>query len=274
MRIAIQGELGSFHDEATQVFFANKDVSLVSSPTFKGVFHKLHEGKADYGVVAVENTLFGSIHETYDQLISHPFTIIGEINLPIHQQLIAHRGAKLSDITEVYSHPAALDQCRNFLSQKLPHARLIEHADTAGAVAEISQSGNEHQAAIASVRASELYHMEIIAPNIEDETNNITRFIVLIKKPEKTDKANKASLILVTSHKPGALYQALGVFADNQVNLTKLESRPLRKEPFRYQFIIDVQANQNQLITLTHQLEQLGNEVKLLGHYRSHILSR
>lgn len=270
MQIAIQGELGSFHDEATRLFFPDANISLVSSPTFKGVFQKLQQNQVNFGVVAVENSLFGSIHETYDQLLRYQFPIIGEVNLPIHQQLVAHPGIELAEITEVYSHPAALDQCRNFLSQNLPIARRIEHADTAGAVADISRSNNRHQSAIASARASKLYDMEIVASDIEDETNNVTRFIVLSKTPQKIEKANKASLILITPHQPGALYQALGVFADNNANLTKLESRPIRKEPFRYQFIIDVEANQNQLITLTHQLEQLGSEVKLLGHYHSH----
>lgn len=269
MKIAIQGELGSFHDTATQQFFANTPYAIVPKATFSAVFDSLEQKTADLGVVAVENSLFGSIHETYDQLTRHDFTIIGEIQLPVHQNLIALPNTSLSDITEVISHPAALDQCRNYLNTILPNANIREHDDTAGAVADIAKSGNQHQAAIASVAAAELYHMRIIASDIEDELDNITRFIVISPKPQKIKNANKASLILTTDHQPGALHQALGIFKQNQINLTKLESRPVRSQAFRYRFIIDVSANQDQLISVIHQLEQQNNEVKLLGHYAS-----
>ena len=267
MKIAIQGELGSFHDAATQQFFTNTPYTIVPRATFSAVFDSLEQEAVDFGVVAVENSLFGSIHETYDQLIRHDFTIIGEIQLPIHQNLIALPDTSLSDITEVISHPAALDQCRNYLNNTLPNANIREHDDTAGAVADIAKSGNQHQAAIASVTAAELHHMHIVASDIEDESDNITRFIVISPKPQQIKNANKASLILTTDHQPGALHQALGIFKQNQVNLTKLESRPIRSQAFRYRFIVDVLANQDQLISTIHQLEQQNNEVNLLGYY-------
>ena len=267
MRIAIQGELGSFHDQATSVLFAGADYDILSCDSFRRVFQSIEQGLTDLGVVAVENSLFGSIHETYDQLVKTKFSVIGETSLQIHQNLITQPGVELSQITKVLSHPAALDQCRNFLETHLPHAQLVEHADTAGAVAETAKSSSKHLSAIASVAAAELHHMHIIASDIEDELDNITRFIVISPKPQQIKNANKASLILTTDHQPGALHQALGIFKQNQVNLTKLESRPIRCQAFRYRFIIDILANQDQLISTIHQLEQQNNEIKLLGHY-------
>jgi len=270
MQIAIQGEAGSFHDMAARRFFEHQEYTLVGLPSFSQVFKTLANGEANFGVVAAENSLFGSIHETYDQLLKYPFTIISEINLPIHQQLIADFGTKLEDIKEVSSHPAALDQCRRFLETNLPAAKIIEHTDTAGAVKDLAQKPNKHAAAIASAVAAQMYDMSIIAENIEDEPDNITRFIVLSAKPKPIPKANKASMVLTTPHQPGALYQALGVFAKNEANLTKLESRPVRGKPFQYQFIVDVMASQDQLISLTHELEQINCSTQLLGHYMSY----
>lgn len=267
MKIAIQGAPGSFHDSAVQRFFADVAYTLVPRPTFRGVFESLANKQADVGVVAVENSLYGSIHETYDQLIKHRCTIIGEVQLHIHQNLIAAPGATLATITEVLSHPAALDQCRHFLATSLPHATIREHYDTAGAVADIAASQHPHQAAIASRHAANLHAMHILAENIEDEPDNITRFIVISCQPQEIARANKASLILTTDHQPGALYKALGVFEQHHANLTKLESRPVRGQPFRYQFIIDVLANQATLISIIHELEQLGHSAVLLGHY-------
>lgn len=269
MNIAIQGELGSFHDAAARQFFGDADISVLPRQTFRGVFGSVANGEADLGVAAVENSLYGSIHETYDQLIQHNFAILGEVQLPVHQNLIAAPSAALADITEVWSHPAALDQCRAFLEEKLPHATIREHHDTAGAVAEIAASGSARHAAIASKRAAEIHQMKILAENIEDEPENITRFIVIGRRPREIARANKASLILTTDHQPGALARALGIFEHHHANLTKLESRPVRGRPFRYQFIIDVLADQKTLIAIVHELEQLGNTARLLGHYRA-----
>lgn len=269
MNIAIQGEIGSFHHQATTVLFADESYDTLPCESFRKVFQSVEQGLADFGVVAVENSLYGSLHETYDQLVKTKFSIVGEISLQIHQNLITQPGVDFSQITEVLSHPAALDQCRNFLETKLANAKLIERADTAGAVAEIAITKLPRQAAIASRHASDLHHMSVIAESIEDETDNITRFIVISPRPQTIQQANKASLILTTNHQPGALYQALSVFEQNHANLTKLESRPVRGQPFRYQFIIDVHTDQSTLITLVHELEKLDCNVEVLGHYKT-----
>lgn len=269
MKVAIQGEIGSFHDAATRQFFGDTLLEIAPQPTFRAVFDSLASGQTDLGIVAVENSLYGSIHETYDQLIRHNFAIIGEIQLHIHQNLIVKPGTSIGNITEALSHPAALDQCRDWLADNLPQAKISSIYDTAGAVALVAQSDNNSLAAVAGKQAATLHGMQVLAPNIEDEPDNITRFIVVSPQPKTTPRANKASLILVTDHRPGALYKALGIFEQNQANLTKLESRPVRGQPFRYQFIVDVLANQEALITIDHQLEQLGFSTTLLGHYRS-----
>ena len=269
MIIAIQGEKGSFHDQAARRFFVQQKFSIKPLPTFRSVFESLVNHEADFGIAAVENSLYGSIHETYDQLIKQDLVIIGEVQLLVHQSLITQPGVKLDDITEVLSHPAALDQCRSWLEANLPHAQIIEHSDTAGAVAEIARGAELNRAAIASSHAAKIYDMHTLRSNIEDEPGNITRFIVLSRSPEPSSKANKASLILTTNHQPGALYLALKIFYEHQANLTKLESRQVRGEPYRYKFVAECMADQKQLVSIIHQLQQQNCEVKLLGHYRA-----
>lgn len=199
LRVAIQGQAGSFHDAVAQAVFT-QTIDLVTCQSFAAVFQALAAGRADYGVVAAENSLYGSIHETYDQLLLYDYAIIGEVALPIHQQLIAPAGTKLANITTVTSHPAALDQCRQFLAQQLPHAQLIEHHDTAGAVADLASQPQPGQAAIASTSAAQRHGMTIVAANIEDEPDNITRFLTLSPRPQPVAQANQASLVLITSH--------------------------------------------------------------------------
>ncbi len=269
MNIAIQGVAGSFHDAAAQSFFSRQPHELIYCSTFSGVFAALDKNQAKYGVAAVENSLYGSIHETYDRIAEHHFPIVGEVVLNIHQQLVANLGTNLSDITEVVSHPAALDQCRNFLETHLPHAELIEYHDTAAAADHVHRTGGTHLAAIASSTAAALYSLEIVAHNIEDHADNATRFVIITKEPSRTADANKATLVLVTSHQPGALYRALGVFNTYGSNLTKIESRPLRGERFNYQFLVDVIANENQLVSAINDLGTQSCRVSLLGHYRS-----
>lgn len=269
MKVAIQGEPGSFHDEAAHRFFSDINVELVSCQTFQQVFDAVENDSAKAGLVAVENSLYGSIHDVYDELATLKASIIGEITLAIEQQLIAHLKTKLNDITEVYSHPAALNQCRDWLETNLPNAELIEHHDTAGAVNYIKSNRLMRAAAIASEAAAHLYDMSILRRSIQDEADNFTRFLVITHLPEAVKRANKASLILVTSHEPGALYEALGVFKRYNCNLTKLESRPIRGKPFNYQFIVDVLTDQNMLISTITELERQGCRVTMLGHYEA-----
>ncbi len=264
--IAIQGQIGSFHHSVAERFFGEA-IKLVCCETFGDVFAALRNHMADQAVVAVENSLYGGIADVYDLLLAHQFPIVGEEIEHIHQQLIAMPDAKIADIAEVYSHPVAIDQCRDWLEAHLPDAEVIEHHDTAGAVEYVKQLGNPYAAAIAGAQAADLYDMPILQRDIEDETTNLTRFFILAPHPLETTYADKASLVLTTSHAPGALYHALGVFAAHDVNLTKLESRPIRGERFKYQFFIDAECNATTLSTVIAELNDQDCQVITLGHY-------
>lgn len=269
-RVAIQGQKGSFHDDVARRYYPNDEI--VPCDTFHDVFAALTDKKADVAIVAIENSLYGSIADVYDLLLTHYYQITGEHILHIHQQLIGIEGLQLSDITEVYSHPVALNQCREWLETNLPDAELIEHHDTAGAVAYVKELDSPYTAAIAGTRAAEMYGLPIIANDIEDEATNLTRFVILDPQANVSE-ANKVSLVLTTTHHSGALYEALGVFAQHDTNLTKLQSRPIRGEKFKYQFFIDADIDKDTLSQVVNELEALQCQVTILGHYQSHISS-
>jgi prephenate dehydratase len=265
-RVAIQGQIGSFHHTVTNRWFPDYD--LVCQDTFHGVFEALKAKQADQAVVAIENSLYGSIADVYDLLLKYKYPIVGELVEHIHLQLMAKDGVKLSDITEVYSHPVALNQCREWLEEHLPDVEIIEHHDTAGAVAYVSELDSPFTAAIAGTQASELYKIPILERDIEDEKTNLTRFVVLDPTaPGEIPGANKASLVITTTHHAGALYEALGVFAQHAVNLTKLQSRPIRGKKFQYQFFIDAECDATTLHKIQNDLSDLGCTVHTLGHY-------
>lgn len=268
MKIAIQGVRGSFHDIVARDWFG-PDIELVECDWFDDVFAALRNTSADMAVCAVENSLYGSINDVYDLLIKHRVSIVGEVPSHIHQQLIGFGGTNLADIQRVYSHPVALNQCRDFLDAHLPHAERIEHHDTADAVRLVRESSDPSSAAIAGHLAAELYELAILKNDIEDEKLNYTRFLVLDPKNTPVDNANKASLVLQTDHSPGSLYRALGVLADLDLNMTKLYSRPIRGKLWRYQFFIDVETNTSNLNTAISRLKADNCEVHVLGHYRA-----
>ena len=267
MKVAIQGGQGSFHAIAATKLFGT-DIKFVHCDRFADVFAALHSGQADRAVIASDNSLYGSIREVYDLLRKYHFTITDATTEHVHQQLIARPGTTADMVQEIYSHPVALDQCRDYLETHFPHAEPIEYHDTADAVRHIKNRRLKHAAAIASHAAAQTYGMHILAENIEDEKTNFTRFIILSPAPlSPRPDANKASLILETGHTPGALYRALGAFADAGVNLTKLESRPIRNRAFHYQFFIDADADASQLRAILEELGRQECRVTILGHY-------
>jgi prephenate dehydratase len=268
MRIAIQGETGSFHHQAAKHWFG-KDVEILPGDTFTETFDLLSNG-ADQAIVAIENTLYGSINETLDLIEKHRYPIVGEIYLHIHQQLIGIPGADPSKITQIYSHPVALVQCEQYLDTHFPHAERIEHHDTAGSVRLVAERNDPRIAAIAGTAAAETYGLAILAPNIEDNDANLTRFLVI--NPHTTTSvvgANKTSLTLTTSHTPGALAHALSVFAKSGSNLTKLQSRPIVGDPWNYKFSIDVESAGDPLEAQLAEIRQQSCTVTVLGQYKS-----
>lgn len=272
MRVAIQGQPGSFHHQVAKQWFGN-DVQILSAETFGDVFGMLNRHETSKAIVAIENSLYGSINEVYDLIESHHYSIVGEVYLRIEQQLIALPGAEPSDITHIYSHPVALAQCENYLDIHFPNAERIEHHDTAGSVEFIKNTDDVSMAAIAGRVAAELYDLPILAENIEDNKANYTRFLVLDTNPTVDVDTNKASLVIQTDHKPGALAKVLATFADAGVNLTKLQSRPIIGKVWQYRFYIDVETSGKKLRMLIREIEQSGTIVTLLGEYKSAELS-
>lgn len=271
MKIAIQGYPASYHAIAAASFF-DEDIELLSHNTFEGVFEDVINQGAEYGIVAIENSLYGTINEVYDLMHNKKIWIVGEIYLKIQHCLIGQPGAKLNDITEIYSHPVALAQCRKYLDNNLGNAERFEHHDTAHSVAEVKASGSKHKAAIASHEAATLHNMHIIQSNIEDNHQNYTRFFVLRKTPLQQTESNKTSLILKMpgDAKPGALLKALEVFAKNNINISMLHSRPIIGKAWHYMFYLDVNAGSHTDIMrkVVKNLNKQGCSVEILGSYQ------
>ena len=267
VRVAIQGQSGSFHEQAARIWYG-EDITIISQVTFGDVFRAYANDEADAVVVAVENTIYGTINETYRYIEQCPAPIIGEVTLTINQMLITQPGATLADITEVYSHPVALSQCQSFLSEKLPHATQIEFFDTAGAVEFIKQQGSKHMAAIAGRNAATLHDMSILKKNIQDSHDNITRFLIL-EPIEPSKDADRASLVITTAHKPGGLLEILQVFAAANINLASLQSQPIVGQPWNYKFFITTDAAGQPLQHALNKITANGHRVQLLGEYLS-----
>lgn len=269
IKIAIQGEAASFHAIAAEQYFGNA-VELIYCDSFESVFEAVASQNADYAVCAIENSLFGSINQTYDLLVKHQFLICGEVYLRIEQNLIALPATKLADIKEVYSHPVALAQCQEFLKNNLPETERVEYGDTAGAVRFIKETNNRQLAAIASQAAADLYGLAVLESGIETNKQNYTRFIVLQRQASLDHSTDKSSLIIRTSHQPGALHDALGVFAKHKINLSKLQSRPIIGKAWHYMFYVDISLGAGKLLdSVIDELSDQDCQVKLLGSYKN-----
>ncbi len=238
--VAFQGEPGAFSEEAALEFFG-RAVTTCSCESFDDVFSSVAEERTRFGIVPVENSSEGSISRVYDLFMDHDVRVCGETALRIVHCLIAHRNATLGGIRRVYSHPQALGQCRSFLSHL--GCELIPAYDTAGSVKMISEEPACDAGAVAGARAAELYGMKVIATGIEDSRNNYTRFFILSKRDVPPSGGDKTSIVFSVRHEPGALYAALRVLAERGVNLTKIESRPTRQQPWEYNFYLDFEGH-------------------------------
>lgn len=266
MKVAIQGELGSFHHLAAMTYFG-KNVEIIACNTFKEVFDCIKNKQCQKAVIAIENSLFGSINEVYDLLLKYRYPIIAEIPMRIQQSLIGLGNCNLNNITHIYSHPVALAQCSEYLDKYLPKAERIESHDTAGSVKYVFDLNNPNYVAIAGNLAAEIYKLKVIKSSIENHNSNFTRFLVLSNKSVNNPKANKVSLVLQTSHKPGALYEALGVFANAGINLTKLQSRPIVGKVWKYRFYIDALSTPDNVDKCLKILEKQKCQVIVLGFF-------
>jgi chorismate mutase/prephenate dehydratase len=264
--VAYQGEPGAYTEEAAFEFFGPSTKGLPRE-TLDEVFESVESGGSPFAMVPVENSLEGSITRAYDLLLDSPLMVCGETELRISHCLIAMEGATLDSVRTVYSHPQALGQSRNFL--KHLNAELVPASDTAGSARMIKEAGRLDSAAVASARAAELYGMKILAKEIEDNPHNFTRFFVLSKEDSPPTGNDKTSIVFSLKHKPGALYDCLREFAERKVNLTKLESRPTRHQPWEYNFYMDFAGHREEkdVAEALKALEEHAVFVKILGSY-------
>lgn len=240
LRVSIQGYAGAFHDIAARHCFGNQPLEIVPAHTFEDMISMVEaQEKADVGLMAIENTLAGSLMHNYTLLQGSPLQVTGEVFLRIKQNLMVRPGVQIESLREVHSHPIAIAQCREFFS-RYPHIRLVETADTAYSARQIHENGWSHIGAIASTLAAEIYGLEILAQSIETNKKNHTRFLVLEKGAiAPKAKPDKVSLSFATNHEVGSLYKVLAVLAAYNVNLTKIQSAPIIGHPWEYQFYVD-----------------------------------
>lgn len=271
-RVAIQGYAGSFHHIAAQQYEGSK-VDILPCDTFRAVARAVESGEVDYGVMAIENSIAGSILPNYNILQRCNVHIVGEIYLQIRQNLMVNRGVKLEDITEVESHQMALLQCADFLDA---HPwRLVESADTALSAAQLQQSGFRTTAAVAGKLAAELFDLDIIAADIHTNRNNYTRFLILercdrgVFEPEaERAEGNKASLYFKIPDTSGSLYDTLAAFEGLGINMTKLQSYPIADQPFHYMFHVDMEFERVEALrSAVDRMRAKGVEVHIYGVY-------
>jgi len=269
-KIAIQGIKGSFHHQVVKEYFS-ENVEIDECLSFEELIDSLIAGKSDQAVMAIENSIAGPIIPNYALIDKNNLHIIGEHYLSIHQNLMALKGQKIEDIKEVHSHPMAILQCMDFLKQ-YPNIKLVEDKDTAETARRIQEKQLTGIAAIASKTASEMYDLEIIAPEIQTIKNNMTRFVIIKKQnsflPE--NEINRASIKFELDHKRGSLAAVLNVMSDCKLNLTKIQSLPKIETPWKYSFFVDVTFEKYEDFAKAKSLLNIMAEYfKILGEYKN-----
>ena len=263
-RVSFQGERGAYSEAAATSFF-KEPIETIPYPTFYDVLESTELGKSDYAILPIENSLEGSVGESYDLLLSTSLNAVGEIYHRIRHCLIGFQS--LDKIDTVYSHPQALGQCRKFIQEH--KLKAVPTYDTAGSVKILLELKNDKSACIASRNAAEIYKVPVIKEGIEDTTNNYTRFLILTKKRQSKTNNDKTSIIFSVKHLPGALYNILEKFNANKINLTKIESRPTKNTPWEYNFYVDFEGDDMDpnIQDVLQKLKQNTEFLKVLGSY-------
>jgi len=269
-KVAFQGVEGAYSEVAARSYFKGK-ISPIACKEFTDVFHLVNNKRVAFGVLPIENSLTGSIHQNFDLLIRKRVWIVGEETLQIKHGLVAQKTSQIKKIKKVYSHPQALWQCQKFLRQ-LPKTQLIPYFDTAGSARFIRDQKDDKIAAVASPLAAKRYHLKVLSTGIEDHQHNFTRFIVIAAKNKPyRGKRCKTSIVFAVRSIPGALHRSLGAFADAGIQLIKLESRPIHGKPWEYRFYVDFEGadNTKNAQSALKNLKKTAKQIKVLGSYRA-----
>ncbi|MRT93312.1 prephenate dehydratase [Ancylomarina sp. 16SWW S1-10-2] len=267
MQIAIQGVKGAFHEVAARNYFGD-EIDILPKLHFSDLVESVKNGDCDYGIMAIENTISGTIHSNLNLIREHKLVVCGEEYLRIKQNLVAKKGTKIEDLNEVHSHYMAINQTRQFF-KKYPNVNLVDSIDTALSMKEIAEKDLDNRGAIGSLLAAEHYGLEVLAESIETNKKNYTRFLILKKDNQwKKLPSNKASLAMVLDNHKGSLAEILSTIASHDINLSKIESVPLIGEPWHYQFYIDVLFDdkmkyKKMINEITRKLDRLD----ILGEY-------
>jgi len=266
--IAFQGEKGAYSEIASESYFG-KSIKTLPCYSFEEVFLKVRNGFADNGVIPIENTLHGSVFENYDLLLKYRVSVIAELNLQINHCLISPQRYTLSELKKIYSHPQAIGQCSVFL-KSLKKVEVVPSYDTAGSALLSLKNQHEATAAITSTRAAKIYKMKILKRNIQNNKINYTRFLVISRKKSKEEPRHpKSTISFDLKSIPGALHKALGVFANAEIDLSMIESRPIPHKPFQYTFYIDISGslNDKKINAAIKKLSELTVRIKKIGTY-------
>ena len=264
-QVSFQGERGAYSEAAARSFFSDEEIKPIPVSTFAEVLENTSVDKTEYSILPVENSLEGSVGESYDLLYSTSLNATGEIYHRIEHCLIGI--GKLDEVDTIYSHPQALGQCRKFI--ELHGMKTIPTYDTAGSVKIVKELNNKNCACIASKAASTMYDMPIISENIANNKNNYTRFLILSKKNSPETKSDKTSIIFSIKHEPGSLYRIIENFHKKNINLTKIESRPTKENTWEYNFYVDFEGHKKNL-QVSEILDRIKQEtlfMKVLGSY-------
>jgi len=269
-RVAFQGERGAFSEMAAVRFFGNS-IDLLTCRSFEQVCQMVSNHEADYGILPVENSQTGSINKVHDLLLDESLFAVGEVILKVEHCLIAKEGTDFKDIKKIYSHPQALAQCEGYFSGNLPSCQIIPVYDTAGSVKMIKESDDEKTAAIASQYAADLYHMKILKSGIQDNQSNHTRFFIVSPNLSKESRNNKTSIIFAVISVPGAIYKCLKELAIRDINLSRLESRPSKRELWEYVFYLDFEKGleEKEAKEAIESMKKNTTFLKIIGTYYS-----
>jgi prephenate dehydratase len=269
IKIAIQGIEGSFHHAVAQSYF-DKNIKVICCSSFDQLVISVLENNSTYGVMAIENSIAGSIIPNYALIDQNDLKIVGEYYYQIQHSLLALPNQNIDDILEVHSHPMALLQCKDFFS-KFPNIKLVESDDTANAAKEISINNIFNRGAIASKTAAGLYNLQMLEDSIQTISNNVTRFVIIQKElPTKNINYNKASLKFILDHKRGSLATVLNVMSDCKLNLTKIQSLPVIETPGKYSFFVDVTFDSSSFFDKAQSILQIMTlELKIFGKYNN-----